>query len=131
MQLDAGESGQLAFSPDGRELAAAGLDSIGIWDLSTGTRRVVWVSHIHSYGSFGPSSASAMTYSPDGRWLVTGHPDNTALIREVPAAARSPSTLPNAQREAAWGDLSADDAAKAHQAVWNLADDSAAVEFSW
>jgi hypothetical protein len=60
---------------------------------------------------------------------LTGHPDHTALIREVPVAARSQAQLPNAEREAAWRDLSADDAPRAYQAVWKLADDSGAVDF--
>ena len=55
----------LAFSPESRRLAAGGRDdrSISVWDLSSGTRRIL--------SSGEPDSATAFAFSPDGMLLAS------------------------------------------------------------
>ena len=56
-------SGVIAFSGDGKWLAAGSGSSIGIWDLATG----------HEIGTLaGQLAAQDLAFSPDGKLLVTG-----------------------------------------------------------
>jgi RNA polymerase sigma factor (sigma-70 family) len=67
----------LAFSPDGRHLAATpagGRGTIGIWDVRTGRRLRTWRA---------PSWAGTLAFSPDGKSLVAAQDDDTALIWDV------------------------------------------------
>ncbi len=62
----------VAFSPDGRHLAAAGAGAVKIWNASDG-------KEILTLGE--PSSdASSVAYSPDGRQLAVGSVDGTTRI---------------------------------------------------
>jgi WD40 repeat protein len=59
----------LTFSPDGRHLAAGGMDGgVTIWDVLT--RQVL--TNITPHKSF----AQAARFSPDGRWFATGGGDH-------------------------------------------------------
>ena len=55
----------LAFSPDGRCLAAAHSAGVTLWPDKRETRRLVW-----------PGYHRALAYSPDGRYLVAGMQEN-------------------------------------------------------
>jgi WD40 repeat protein len=75
---------------------------------------------------------NALSFSPDGRRLVSASADTTALIWDIAAldTPRRAATAPLAagQRAACWKELIGD-AARAYPSMWQLADDPGAVEF--
>jgi RNA polymerase sigma factor (sigma-70 family) len=112
---------QLAFSPDGRYLAAAGVDGIRLWELATGGLVVRHKAHERVLGSFGQSFASCLAFAPDGRSLATGHPDSTVLIWSLaPPTHPATSRPPAADLARRWKDLVGPDAAAAYAASWRL-----------
>jgi hypothetical protein len=126
----------LAFSPDGKLLAAAnhynafrnstpGPESLDLklpqphvhlWDLTAGKEIQTLKGHK------GP--ISALAFSPDGKLLATGSYDTTILLWDAvrfktnrPAEAQPRPE----QMEALWADLGGEDAAKAYRAIRALA----------
>lgn len=66
----------LAFSPDGRWLAAASDDkSIRLWDAKTGARVTAFTGHT--------SKVTSVSFSPDGKRLVSGSFDKTIRIWDI------------------------------------------------
>jgi WD40 repeat protein len=119
----------IAFSPDGRTIAAGSLGfprggdvgKLVLWDLASGKELAARADH--------RGWLIDVTFTPDGRRLITGAYDTTALVWDVPALMRG--TRPEALRVAPaeldglWADLAGADAARAWQAVWKLAADPA------
>jgi WD40 repeat protein len=70
----------VAFSPNGRQLASAGGGVAKIWDISTGQEALSLV------GGFGRGIA----FSPDGRRLAGGGMDNTVKIWDVTPLLEKP-----------------------------------------
>ena len=76
--IDSGSVLALAFSPDGKTLAA-GHDSrqsreadIRLWDVKTGAEKATLKGHLHRI--------ETLAYSPDGKTLASGAADRTARL---------------------------------------------------
>jgi WD40 repeat protein len=70
---DEATPGRIAFSPDGRQLAAANdNNTVNLWSLATGMRQPPLIGH--------SDNVTALAYSPDGRWLATASWDQTAKL---------------------------------------------------
>jgi WD40 repeat protein len=123
----------LAFSPDGRSVASVrgpepgaggapagqeeGASAVYLYETATGQPRRRFPGH--RYG------ARELTFSPDGKWLVsTGSGDPTVLVWDVLASAgASPAraaTPPAKEGEVLWADLGDSDAGKAYRAMCTL-----------
>jgi WD40 repeat protein len=113
----------LAFSPDGRLLAADGFDdgTVGLYDVATG--RLVRALPA------GQSGATALVFL-DGDVLATAGSDTTILLWDV-SADRRRVRLPGVDLSAAelanlWKQLGTD---RAHEAIWKLSAGSTSVSF--
>jgi WD40 repeat protein len=73
----------LDFSRDGNWLA------IGLAKAAGEPADTVWIYEIHSNGphrSFGRAAVTALTWSPDGRWIAAGFDDGSVLLSEAGAS---------------------------------------------
>jgi WD40 repeat protein len=65
----------VAFSPDGTQLASGGVDQhVMIWDVATG-------AEVHRLR--GPLGLLCLAFNPDGRWLVTGSNDRIVRVWDL------------------------------------------------
>ena len=65
----------LTFSPDGKTVAFTGLGEIRLWNTETGDEQAIPLADLTNLGPGIPHNiptVSALTFSPDGRWLVSG-----------------------------------------------------------
>ncbi len=111
-------AGALAFAPDGRALATGDVSgTVRLWELATGAERARLRGH-QSGGnekSTFAAGVSALAFFPDGRRLLSGGGDTTALVWDLyraPGERRPP--------EALWADLAKPDAAPAYDALRGL-----------
>jgi WD40 repeat protein len=106
----------VAFAPDGRLVAVGHRDAFSLSDVATG--EVLCRADGH-YGA-----VTSLAFSADGRRLITGGADTTALVWDVPALLREGKKraveLSASQLEALWQDLGGEDGVKADRAVWAL-----------
>jgi hypothetical protein len=109
-------SASVASSPTGRFLAASGESDIHLWDLVTG--QVVGRFEGHQGNVVG------LAFSGDGRRLVSGSVDTTALVWNAGRYTRTarPESAPLTVRdlEALWTDLAGKDGARAFAAQQTL-----------
>jgi RNA polymerase sigma factor (sigma-70 family) len=113
----AGDVRALAFSPDGKTLAAATYDTVVLWEVVSGQERGRFTGHRGWVWS--------LAFSPDGRMLASGSLDYTALVWDVtgvcPDGRWSHRALGPGEGERLWADLAGADGARAYRAVWALA----------
>lgn len=106
----------ISQSPDGRLLAAASFDkSVILCDLLTGKNVAVLRGH--------RGMVYSVAFAPDGKTVVSGSHDATALVWDVASAtgaSKRSDSLKEAEAEAAWKDLTGEDAQRSYQALWTL-----------
>jgi WD40 repeat protein len=108
----------LAFSPDGRYLAAAqDKPAIHLWDVLEGREVGRLTGH--------EGGVVSLLFSRDGKHLFSGGTDTTVLTWDLtrltkPRPARA-DRLPAQALESLWNDLASDDAARAFSAMRELA----------
>jgi WD40 repeat protein len=106
-------AGVLAFSPDGRSLAWSGWrqDAIHLLELATGKERIRFDGH--------RGGVAALAFTADGRTLVSGSADTTALVWDLRNNLAGNAGL--LDLDAAWRDLASGDAEKAFRVMRRLA----------
>jgi hypothetical protein len=120
--------GALTPSRDGKKLAAVmmGSTSIRVVDLKSGQPTMPPEGHLavasgrqrrRLAGHRG--QITALAFSADGRRLLSGCNDTTALVWDL--AGHSPATLTDEEVEALWADLANEDAARAYRAIHQFA----------
>jgi WD40 repeat protein len=72
--------GAMAFSPDGKLLAAGGTELVRVWNIKTGKVLGRYEGH--------RSEVLALDFSPDGKRLASASADGTALIWDVSAPSK-------------------------------------------
>src|SRR5215472_13219605 len=75
LSLSAGQIESVAFSPDGRTLAAGGSEGAWIVDVATGQRRLPALNHA--------GGVKSVAFSVDGALLATGGDAGTLLLWSV------------------------------------------------
>jgi WD40 repeat protein len=107
-----------AFSPDGKTLAWAGWTdhTVCLGEIATGRERHRFTGHV--------GRISSLAFSADGRMLVSGAEDTTALVWDLAGMTR-PGRVSPRELDACWSDLLGEDAEAAYRAVRALAADTA------
>jgi RNA polymerase sigma factor (sigma-70 family) len=107
--------GILAFSPDGHALAWSGFEdtAIHMMEVASGRERRRLAGH--------RGQVVSLAFTPDGERLISGSSDTTALVWDLAGRPEPRKTPAAAELEALWADLAGEDAARAYQAIRQLA----------
>jgi RNA polymerase sigma factor (sigma-70 family) len=102
---------QLRFSPDSRLLASTDGAVTHVWEAATGKEVRTFLGH--------RGEVRTLAFNADGRFIASGASDSTVLIWDL----APPANGKRGEKELAawWADLIGNDAARAHDAVWELA----------
>ncbi|MFO0846237.1 MAG: hypothetical protein U0797_28305 [Gemmataceae bacterium] len=107
--LMANTPARIAFSPDGRLLAAVCAEDVRVWDM---TGKPVGVFRGHDDGVLD------LAFAPDGRTLVTASGDGTALVWDMNHLKRTRTlTADTLPEDELWAALASEDGEKAFRAV--------------
>jgi WD40 repeat protein len=113
-RFEGADSTAMAFSPDGQFLAVLGDKEVRILDVLTGRA----VRTIRGHRGGGPT---CFGYSPDGKTLVTGSADCTALVWDLGDLAEKSARKPKPEQvPSLWDALNGDDRLKAYDARCRL-----------
>jgi WD40 repeat protein len=102
----------MAFSPDGRTLAIGNGTSLGfihLVEIATRSQRCLLGGH--------RGAVEALAFSRDGRKLVSGSADATALVWDLWSVYPPPKHLSGNDLDRLWNDLGSRDARAAFQAI--------------
>lgn len=107
----------IAMTPDGKLLAAAGSDAtVQLWDVATGTVVGQLVGH--------RGSVDAVAFTPDGQTLVSGGADTTGLVWDLPnfleETRQTAKPAAGAALGGLWKQLGHENAEQADEAVRRL-----------
>jgi hypothetical protein len=107
----------VALAPDCRTVACGGDDKIiHLWDVATGKER----GRLEGQAGM----VLSLSFSSDGKLLVSGHEDGTVFVWDMTQALQSdpftPMDLGSKDVETLWAELASAEATKAHQAIWTL-----------
>ena len=111
----------LAFTPDGGLLVARGPEnSVRVWDVD-------FAKEVGAFKGHG-GAVQSVSIAGDGKSLVSGSADTTALAWDLTSIQREPkmpaATLQPKELEARWADLSSEDAGVANKSILVLASSS-------
>jgi WD40 repeat protein len=111
-----GDIRSLAWSGDGRTVAAAAYDTVVLWETATGQERGRFAGH--------QAWIWSLAISPDGRLLASGSQDYTALVWDLtgvcPDGKLAVRDLRAEEVEALWGQLADKGGVKAYRALWTM-----------
>ncbi len=118
LRLRAGDSqlAALAFSRDGRLLAAGNVGTVSVWDTLTGKEVARFPGH--------RGWVTALAFAPDGKTLASSSRDGTVLLWDLSnksAAAKPAGKLGAAELDKCWDDLAGADTGRAYQSIAELA----------
>jgi WD40 repeat protein len=102
----------IAFSPDGRVLAAPGEGGIVLYETASGKPRLRLGGHLRR--------AVGFAFTPDGKTFVSAGRDSTVLVWDV-TGLRTGGKLPGTAEDL-WAALADPDAERAGRAVWSMVD---------
>ncbi len=113
----------LVFTPNARYLIGTDAAAIHVFDVLQ-NREISQLTNSRNVSSktLGDYHASALSVSPDGRTLASGHADTTILLWNLPHPPEPGQySLNETQLKEAWSTLASDDARKARVAMNDMA----------
>jgi RNA polymerase sigma factor (sigma-70 family) len=108
---------QMTFSPDGKSLAWAGWreGTVYLGEIATGGVRKRFSGH--------RGRVVSLAFSPDGKTLISGSEDTTALVWDLTGRFEPKGRLTDDDLKRAWDTLAQHDAAAGYRAIQALAAD--------